>query len=55
MKKMTLNLETLDVQSFAPDAAGQRALGTVRIGDPTSTTPACCYTFGCGDSINQAC
>ncbi|HEX8830524.1 MAG TPA: hypothetical protein VF705_05125 [Longimicrobium sp.] len=54
MKKLTLNLETLNVQSFAPDTA-QRALGTVLAADPTSTTPACCYTFGCGDSIDQAC
>lgn len=51
MKKLTLNLETLNVQSFAPADAPQKAIGA----QPTNTTPECCYTFGCGDSIHQAC
>ena len=51
MKKLTLNVETLNVQSFAPADAPQNVLGA----EPTNTTPECCYTFGCGDSIHQAC
>ncbi|HSU16292.1 hypothetical protein [Longimicrobium sp.] len=56
MKKLTLNLETLDVQSFEPVGARQQAGGTVfAAASPSNTSPACCYTFGCGDSIQQAC
>ena len=55
MKKLTLNLETLDVQSFEPVDAPRQTRGTVLGAEPTYTQPACCYTFGCGDSINQAC
>jgi len=51
MSKLTLNLESLDVQSFEADTAPR----TVFVAQSTNTTPACCYTFGCGDSINQAC
>ena len=51
MKKLTLNLETLNVQSVAPADEPRKAIGA----QPTNTTPECCYTFGCGDSIQQAC
>ena len=52
MTKLTLDLETLDVQSFeALDSASAAEF----VAGPTETSPACCYTFGCGDSINQAC
>ena len=53
MSKLTLNLESLDVQSFEPDSRLQAR--SVFKADSTNTTPACCYTFGCGDSIQQAC
>ncbi|HEX8904339.1 MAG TPA: hypothetical protein VF771_05825 [Longimicrobiaceae bacterium] len=55
MKKLTLDLETLDVQSFEPVDERERTEGTVYAASPTDTTPECCYTFGCGDSIHQAC
>ncbi len=55
MKKVTLNLETLDVETFEPVNARQQKRGTVFGAEPTYTTPECCYTFGCGDSIHQAC
>ena len=52
MKKLTLDLDSLNVQSFeSVDARQQNVLGAA----PTDTTPECCYTFGCGDSIHQAC
>jgi len=54
MTKLTLNLETLTVQSFDVEAR-QQTRGTAFVAEPTNTSPACCYTFGCGDSINQAC
>ena len=54
MTKLTLDLESLDVQSFEPVDA-QQARGTVFGAEPTYTQPGCCYTFGCGDSIRQAC
>jgi len=54
MKKLTLDLETLDVQSFEP-ANARQTRATAFGADPTNTTPECCYTFKCGDSINQAC
>lgn len=54
MTKLTLNLESLDVQSFEPVEA-QQASGTVFGAEPSYTTPDCCYTFGCGDSVRQAC
>ncbi|HEX8242271.1 MAG TPA: hypothetical protein VF541_02200 [Longimicrobium sp.] len=53
MKKLTLDLESLNVQSFEPDAREQTH--SVFGAAPTDTTPECCYTFGCGDSIHQAC
>jgi len=53
MKKLTLDLETLNVQSFE---AGRQQNGVAAYeAQPTYTTPECCYTFGCGDSINQSC
>ena len=55
MTKLTLNLETLNVQSFEPADARQQAGGAAFGADPTLSAPACCYTFGCGDSVQQAC
>ena len=55
MKKLTLDLETLDVQSFEPVNAPRKTRGTVFGAEPTYTQPECCYTFGCGDSVHQAC
>ena len=55
MKKLTLNPETLNVQSFDAVAAPQQTGENAFLAEPTNTSPACCYTFGCGDSINQAC
>jgi hypothetical protein len=55
MKKLTLDLETLDVQSFEPVDARQQARGTVLAAEATNTSPECCVSFGCGDSINRPC
>lgn len=51
MKALTLDLETLSVQSFEPEAREQAVFAA----EPTNTSPDCCYTFGCGDSVRQAC
>ena len=53
MKKLTLDMDTLTVESF--EAGAQPGTRTVFKAESTNTTPACCYTFGCGDSIHQAC
>jgi len=55
MKKLTLDMETLSVQSFEPVAAPQQTRGAGFGAEPTNTSPECCYTFGCGDSVRQAC
>jgi|GEM_PF-2256910 len=55
MTKLTLDLETLDVQTFEPVNARQQTRRAAIGAEPTYTTPECCYTFGCGDSIHQAC
>jgi hypothetical protein len=52
VSKLTLNIESLDVQSFEASVTRERA---AFVAQSTNTTPACCYTFGCGDSINQSC
>ncbi|HEU0300261.1 MAG TPA: hypothetical protein VFR37_12420 [Longimicrobium sp.] len=52
MKKLTLDLEALDVESFAPaDASAPR--GTV-VG-AAMTVPPYCFTFTCGDSQIRPC
>ena len=55
MKKLTLDLEKLNVQSFEAADAPRRTREIGFGAEPTYTTPECCYTFGCGDSIHQAC
>ncbi|HEX8904340.1 MAG TPA: hypothetical protein VF771_05830 [Longimicrobiaceae bacterium] len=55
MKKLTLDLESLDVQSFEAVDEQQENGGTVFARSHTDTGPECCYTFGCGDSINVSC
>jgi hypothetical protein len=53
MKKLTLNLESLEVTTFQPTEQRQ-ARGTV-IGAEMMTSPANCVTVGCGNSEQQPC
>jgi len=54
MKKLTLDLEALDVERFEPsDARHQR--GTVAGAEGVMTVPPYCFTFTCGDSQIRAC
>ena len=53
MKKLTLNLESLEVSTFQP-AAEQRARGTV-VGAEMMTRPGDCVTISCGNSEVQPC
>jgi hypothetical protein len=53
MKKLTLNLDSLAVESFRPtDTAALR--GTVN-GAEFLTSPEACVTVSCGDSVHQSC
>ena len=54
MKKLTLNLEALEVESFAP-AGSSASRGTVVGADATRTLPPYCVTFTCGDSGIRPC
>jgi len=53
MKKLTLDLETLNVESFQT-ADPPPARGTV-LGADGSTIPPYCFTFTCGDSQIRPC
>jgi hypothetical protein len=54
MKKLTLDLEALDVESFEPLDARDQARGTVA-GAEVMTVPPYCFTFTCGDSRIRPC
>jgi hypothetical protein len=54
MKKLTLDLEALEVESFAP-AGSSAPRGTVVGADSTRTLPPYCVTFTCGDSGIRPC
>lgn len=53
MKKLTLDVEALDVETF-PTADQQPSRGTV-LGADGSTIPPYCFTFTCGDSHIRPC
>ena len=55
MKKLTLDLEALDVESFEPSDARWQARGTVAGAEGIMTLPEYCITFTCGDSHIRAC
>ena len=54
MKKLTLDLDALMVESFQP-AEAQPARGTVLGADAFLTSPANCVTVSCGDSQVRPC
>lgn len=54
MKKLTLELDLLEVQSFQT-AGAQSSRGTVVGAAAFLTSPAVCITRGCGDSEVRAC
>jgi len=54
MKKLTLNFDALDVQSFEAVDSRNQARGTVGAGG-LMTLPEYCITFTCGDSHIRAC
>jgi hypothetical protein len=53
MKKLTLDVEALKVESFHPDDP-RPSRGTV-VGADGSTIPPYCFTFTCGDSMVRPC
>jgi hypothetical protein len=53
MKKLTLDLDALQVESFQP-AEAQRLRGTV-VGADGASFPEYCITFTCGDSHIRPC
>lgn len=55
MKKLTLNLEALEVETFTVAGAREDARGTVRGAEAFLTGPANCVTRSCGDSEIRAC
>ena len=55
MKKLTLDLEALDVESFEPSEARQQPRGTVAGAEGVMTVPPYCFTFTCGDSRVRPC
>lgn len=54
MRKLTLDLEALDVASFAP-ADTSAPGGTVAGAEAVMTVPPYCFTFTCGDSHIRPC
>ena len=54
MKKLTLDLDSLKVESFQP-ADAQHSRGTVVGADAFLTGPANCVTISCGDSKIRPC
>ena len=54
MKKLTLDLDSLEVESFQT-ADSQPARGTVIGADAFLTGPANCVTVSCGDSKVRPC
>lgn len=54
MKKLTLDLDSLEVQSFQT-ADAQPSRGTVVGAAAFLTSPANCVTVGCGDSKVRPC
>ncbi|HWK88664.1 MAG TPA: hypothetical protein VNP72_01665 [Longimicrobium sp.] len=56
MKKLTLDLDALQVESFAATDARQAPPGTVFAAeDNMRTLPGYCITFTCGDSHIRPC
>ncbi|HEX2203732.1 MAG TPA: hypothetical protein VHG91_10555 [Longimicrobium sp.] len=54
MKKLTLDVETLAVESFEAERPAE-ARGTVLGADSAPTLPGYCITFTCGDSRIRPC
>lgn len=54
MKKLALDLEALEVESFEADEPHD-ARGTVLAAGTSGTLPICCVTFTCGDSQVRPC
>jgi len=55
MKKLTLDIDALDVETFEAVDSRQQARGTVAAADAAMTVPPYCFTFTCGDSHVRAC
>ena len=53
MEKLTLDLETLAVETFEPLDPRLETRGTVAAAE--MTVPPYCFTFTCGDSRIRAC
>ena len=55
MKKLTLDLEALAVESFEFSDPRRQARGTVAGAEGVMTVPPYCFTFTCGDSMIRPC
>ncbi len=55
MRKLTLEPESLDVQSFEPVDSRRPARGTILAAEDGMTGPVDCVTITCGDSKIRAC
>ncbi|HST59745.1 MAG TPA: hypothetical protein VLK84_13670 [Longimicrobium sp.] len=55
MRKLMLDLETLEVETFAVADPRHEARGTVLGADSYPTSPFNCVSFTCGDSQVRAC
>jgi hypothetical protein len=55
MKKLTLNLDQLEVDTFALAESPRDARGTVHAAERWRTLPIECVTFTCGDSQIRPC
>jgi hypothetical protein len=55
MRKLMLDLDALEVESFAAADPRDEARGTVRGAEAGATLPEYCITFTCGDSRIRPC
>ena len=55
MKKLTLDVDALTVESFQPADAQRLLRGTVMGADGAASLPEYCITFTCGDSHIRPC
>ena len=55
MRKLTLDLEVLDVEMFELADPREQARGTVAGAEGVMTVPPYCITFTCGDSRIRPC
>jgi hypothetical protein len=55
MKKLTLDLDALAVETFEAAQPREEPRGTVRAAEALASLPEYCITFTCGDSHIRPC